>query len=372
MVRYLLVALISSLLALLSFAQQAEKENKVLGKSLPEWLAMLRDNENPKFRRAALIALEVYGPKYNGVVSGIVDALKKDSDVEVRRTAAQTLGRMGPDARAAVDVLGDKLQNDKSELVREAAARALGGELIIHSETQVSALATALKDPYAGTRAAAAETLRNLGEKARAALPDVVVALEDPKLDVYTRIYSAQILGGIGQNYERTLPALTSIAGDTTAPVKVRLATIDAVAGLAENAKSATPLLAKTLDDSTAGELRLAAAIALEKIGAEPKATWSAVKNALTSPTPALRHQAIRLAGRAGSTEPEAITLLINRASKDDNTENRLAAIQELAELGAAARGAEESLAKLAQDDARASIRDAAAAAAKKIKSAME
>jgi len=369
MIRLLSPLLIASLLAAPARTQQAD--NKVLGKTLPEWLTMLRENENARFRRASLIALEVYGPKHAGVLPGIITALRSDKDVEVRRTAAQTLGRMGVEARSAVELLGETLQKDKDATVREAAARALGGAMVAESHTQVPALAAALQDAHAGTRAAAAESLRDLGEKARGALPAIVMALENPKLDDYTRIYSAQIVGSLGQNFESAYPALAACAGDTAASAKVRLAAIDALAGLGESARPATDLLVKTLDDPNAGELRLAAAITLEKIDADPKTCWPAVKKTLTAPQAPLRHQAIRLAGRAATADAEAVTELARSAAKDESTENRLAAIQELTELGPIAKAAEGTLATIARDDARASVRQAATTAVKAIKGGM-
>jgi len=55
-------------------------------------------------------------------------------------------------------------------------------------------------------------------------------------------------------------------------------------------------------------------------------------------------------------------------AVKDDSTENRIAAIQELGELGALAKESLSVLSNLASQDARAAVRDAAGKAVKQIK----
>ncbi|MCI0380503.1 MAG: HEAT repeat domain-containing protein, partial [Gemmataceae bacterium] len=99
-----------------TFAQDEE----VLGKKRSEWLAILKEHKEVKFRRAAIIALEVIGPRSRGVLEGLFEALDQDADPEVRREAALTLGRMGADAKGAAEALGEALKRDKADVVREA------------------------------------------------------------------------------------------------------------------------------------------------------------------------------------------------------------------------------------------------------------
>src|SRR5581483_9872651 len=112
-------------------------EDEVLGKKGSEWLKILREHKEVKFRRAAIIALEVIGPRGKGVLAGLYESLEKDSDPEIRREVALLLGRMGPEAKGAVGALGAALKGDKAEVVREAAAQALGGKLAEQAHTQV-------------------------------------------------------------------------------------------------------------------------------------------------------------------------------------------------------------------------------------------
>src|SRR5262245_4077933 len=142
------------------------QDDPVLGKKRGEWLEILKTHKETKFRRAALIALEVYGAKSAGVLEGLFLAIEKDGEPEIRREIALILGRMGPDARGAVETLGESLRKDKSEVVREAAALSLG-KIGDSAQTQVVTIAAAMKDAHPGTRAAAAEALKNLGEKAK-------------------------------------------------------------------------------------------------------------------------------------------------------------------------------------------------------------
>jgi len=79
-----------------------------------------------------------------------------------------------------------------------------------------------------------------------------------------------------------------------------------------------------------------------------------------------VRIQAIRLAGILGKEESAVVPALVSQF-ESGNVEVRLAAVQELGHLGAAARKALPDLAKLARSDSRASVRDAAEVARKKI-----
>jgi HEAT repeat protein len=79
-----------------------------------------------------------------------------------------------------------------------------------------------------------------------------------------------------------------------------------------------------------------------------------------------LRYQAIRLAGTLGKDESAVVPALLALCT-EDNAEIRLAAIQELGQLGPYAQEASDKLRKISESDARASVREAAAAAVKKI-----
>jgi hypothetical protein len=66
----------------------------------------------------------------------------------------------------------------------------------------------------------------------------------------------------------------------------------------------------------------------------------------------------------------EVIEVLQTAARKDVNIEVRIAAIQELGQLGPLAKSAEPTLRELAQTDARPTVRQAAQAALKLLKGA--
>jgi HEAT repeat protein len=343
------------------------KELKVLNKTAGEWLKILKTDPEVRFRRAALIALEVFGPGIPGVTAGLFDALEKDAEEQVRRETAQALGRMGPDAKGAVDALALALKSDKSDLVREAAARALGGKMASQSHTQVLVIGAALKDRHAGTRAAAAETLRDLGEKAKAALPQLLEVAKDVKADRFPRLYAIQILSRVDPEGTASLPLLIGVLADQAADVKIREAAAEALGRVGKDSEAAVKELGKAVADKQP-EMRRAALVALHKIGEPARSTWPMVKNALKDANNGVRYHAIRLAGTWAKEEGEVVPALVETGLKDENVENRLAAIQELAELGPIASRSVEALTGMAANDARSSVREAAQEALKKIK----
>src|SRR5262249_2378907 len=112
-------------LYLFTLPRHAQKADLVLGKKCAEWLTMLKEHKEVKFRRAALIALEVFGPGTPGVLPGLCEALTRDAEPMIRRETALLLGRMGADAKEAVPHLTEAAKKDRDDAVREAAAEAL-------------------------------------------------------------------------------------------------------------------------------------------------------------------------------------------------------------------------------------------------------
>jgi hypothetical protein len=115
-------------------------------------------------------------------------------------------------------------------------------------------------------------------------------------------------------------------------------------------------------------ELRRAAAAVLAKLGAQAGALWPQIKARLQDEDITVRFQLIRATGALATHQKEAVGTLAQLALKDGHVENRLAAIGELGQLGPVASDAAEALAGIASQDARAAVRDAAAAALKKVR----
>src|SRR5262245_30130913 len=71
-------------------------DEKIAGKSIGEWIKILRTHEEIRFRRAALIALEAGAAAGRTGLSAVLNAAEKDKEPQVRLEAIQLLGRLGP------------------------------------------------------------------------------------------------------------------------------------------------------------------------------------------------------------------------------------------------------------------------------------
>jgi HEAT repeat protein len=341
--------------------------DKIQGKTATEWIETLRTHKELKFRRVALIVLEVYGPRTDGVLPAVTGALAGDADPQVRREAAMLLGRMGDDAKGSIFALGDALAKDSSELVREAAAQSLGGKLNKFAAERVGTLAEALNDSHAGTRTAAAEAILKLGDKAEPALPNLMALAKDPKKDRFSRQYAVKCLGRLGSDNRDVAQILIDVMRDKTGPLAVREEAADGLGRSTVAAEVVLPPMAEMLTDP-AIELRRAVAAALARQGKDAAIVWPKIVEGLKSPDQAIRYQLIRLCGHLHKTQPEALDVLIDSAKKDGNLENRLAAIQELGQISPPPVGdIAVALEEIAQNDANAAIRAAAEAALKKL-----
>jgi HEAT repeat protein len=348
-----------------------EAGDSYLGKTSAEWVKILREDKNPKRRRVSLLALEAIGVKPSGVTASLLDALREDADPEIRQEIALMLGRIGPDAKGAAAALGERLANDKNELVRQAAATALGAKLVKEAAGQVRTLAAALKDKHGGTRRAAAETLKNLGEPAKDAVPEMIVLAKDTSADRFSRVYALQVISLWGQEEKGTGTALVQALGEKNAHPTIRQAAAEGLGRLGGDDPATVAALGTALT-SAPPEVRRSTAAALGQLGAKAAPAWPAIKTTLEDRKgdSGTRYPLVRAAAAQAKEHPDAVPVLAKLALDDDAAENRLAAIQELGELGPTAAKATPVLQGIAQGEARARLREAAQAALKKIKGA--
>lgn len=367
MMRLLLACVL--ILAASSSESFAQTPDKIQGKSVSEWIDTLKTHKELKFRRVALIVLEVYGPRIDGVLPAVTEALERDPEPQIRREAAMLLGRMGPDAKGSIYALGDALRKDMAESVREAAAQALGGKsLNPFAVEQVMTLALALDDPHAGTRTAAAEAILKLGDKAAPAMPALIALAKDSKKDRFSRQYAMKCLGRLGAD-QRDVAALFIVTlRDKDSDLQLREEAADGLGRSTVAADYVIPPLAETLADPVV-EVRRAAAAALAKQGKDAAVAWPKIAEGLKNPDQAVRYQLIRLSGQLAKTAPAPVAALIEHATKDQHVENRLAAIQELGQLGDTAPASVlTSLSEIAENDTTAAVRTAAEMAAKMLR----
>src|SRR5262245_40640575 len=122
--RVLALVLISSLAApwAVQFAAAQDKEPVYDGKTVSEWVALLKDKDD-KVRLKAAFWLRQAGPEAKAAVPGLLDSLK-DKNVSVRQESAFALGRIGPPAKPAIPSLINALK-DEDYYVRYGSVFAL-------------------------------------------------------------------------------------------------------------------------------------------------------------------------------------------------------------------------------------------------------
>jgi HEAT repeat protein len=377
MFRAVLTLVASFFFALGASGQGAAQEEKkkdpldepILGKTVGEWIKILRTHKDVKYRRVALIALEGSNTAGKSGLPALLYAIEKDEEKSIRQEGVMLLGRLDTKTPGAMKALVTALQTDQAGEVREAAATVIGAKFLDKAADYVPALQDALKDPHPGTRIAVAVALRNLGESARPAFPALFDAAKNPKEHELVRAAALHVLTRKARNNPQLLPLLLDMLKSTETPASLREAAADGLGGLGSEAPEVTAALSQSLGDKSL-ELRKASAVALVALGEKAQPAWPAIKARLTDPKEdsSIRNHLLRLSGRLGKTNPEAVKILTDAAISDTSTENRIAAIQELGELGGMAKEAIPALVKIADADARASVREAAAKAVKLIK----
>jgi len=344
---------------------RADDDPSVAGKKASEWMTLLEKDETPRVRRAAVIALGIAGPKTPGVVSALAQALRKDKDGDVRREAAQTLRDMGDNALDGLGALLEALREDKEDAVRQTAAVALG-RIAKNARSAVVPLTAALKDKHPGTRAAAAESLGQFGREANDATEDLVATLLDKSNDRFVRSFAAISLGRIGGDPDVVVPALVKVLGEDGHP-ELRDTLIDALGQYGGRAAEAVPLLIKYVK-LPAANTRRKAVITLGRIGREGSSAVPALREILAArdSDKLLLSCTIRTLGSFGKEAREAVPDLVAKCKGDVLLEVRLAAIEELGNIGPDAKPAVDIL-TIAQKDGRADVREAATESLKKI-----
>ena len=355
-------------------AQEKEKkkdplDEEIAGKTVGEWIKILRTHENPKFRRAALIALYAADAAGRTGLPALLNAIQKDKDAQVRQEAVMVLGRLGPKTNGALKALVEALQTDKADEVREAAASAIGREEFSEpAAAYVAVLADALKDPHAGTRIAVAGALRNMGENARPAFGALIEAAKNPKEHPLVRAAAVHVVSRHGKDNPQTVPLLLALLKSSDTPAALREAAAEGLGRSGSDSPEVITALAEALGGKNI-ELRKAAAVALGSMGVKAKSAWPTIKERLSDAKEdsSVRNNLIRLTGTLAKSNTEAIKELTAAAENDQSTENRIAAIQELGELGSLPEETRKSLGRIARQDARAAIREAAEKVLKKL-----
>ncbi len=388
--------------------------------------------KSEKARYWALLALSELGPKAAAAVDGITTAIT-DEKPEVRMQAAMALGAIGADAKSSVPAL-TKALDDEQPSVRYGAAYALGrvadrraapaleksaksddemlsmisnwaiaqmnpnDAAIVRRAAEAIIKAMESKNPHVRAGAiralvelkapseltapaferaigdldpsVVANTMDALVAQGARAVPRVANGLKSPKL----RAYAARVLQRIGPDSAAAVPQLVEALKTADDPAFRREVNF-ALAAIGPAAAPAVPELVKTFDDDTLAIAQPSAAYALGKIGPGSKAAAPALgKIVLSTKEPLQRLAAVYALRQISPDDPSikrmAAPLAIEGLASDRELV-RLESAKMLGEIGVTAPGAVEALKKAADDESGA-VRDAAAAALKKLQAARQ
>jgi len=297
---------------------------------VPGLLEALQRSERSR-RVDAVEELSRIGPPAKAAVPELVKALQ-DPDADLRLASANALAAIDPKNPVILPALDAELKAGPDQ--RKAAAEILGDL----GAVGVAVLTGALKDPDAGVRWAAADSLGRIGPAAKSAVPALAAALEDKEI----RSIVADALAGIGPEAKQAVPGLVQIVRNEKEPslrytAGVALVRIDKTA-----AGPAAPLLAEALRNPD-GRYRHDAIMLLISIGpAGKEATPVLTEMLLRDKQLYARHMAALALGYG--RDPRSVAPLLEALEKDSESAVRNTALQSIGLLGADATAAVPAL----------------------------
>jgi HEAT repeat protein len=351
------------------------------GKKLSEWNAMLREEQNARLRKAAVVAMsqiaadEAQQTKLvKEVMTTLGKAMRNDSAPGVRVEAARALGKAAiqltddraSDIGSVVIDLTEGLRVEKEKAVRLEQAVAIGryGK---QAKSAVSALAGALADPDAKVKEAAATALGRIGPDSRSAADDLLQLLKDGDPAVRK---AAVFAVGRAEPDDVSKPSLT-LAGmlKTEKDTEMRKELLVSLGMLGDKSPEVVKAAAGGLTDESV-EVRRQAAQSLAKFFVGAKVADKELLTAFKGDADklvrayALHSLCLGYGEDAKALIPELVARLDPKVEKEP--EVRIAVCDELGAMGPEAQSAVPNL-RVAQKDPETKVRDAAAAAIKKV-----
>jgi HEAT repeat protein len=180
-------------------------------KALPKLQALMTKDADPEVRVAAALAIFRIDHENAEAMQSLIASLRDDSrGTAGPNEAAAALAELGPKAAPAIETLKESLTH-RNTLLRIRAVRAIGA---IGGEQAVALLTPVLTDRNRQVRAAAAETLGDLGPIAAPAVERLIPLLQDTDdaLSFLVREATAKALGKIGPAASAAIPDLKKLA----------------------------------------------------------------------------------------------------------------------------------------------------------------
>jgi HEAT repeat protein len=156
-----------------------QDEPKAGGKTVSQWIEVLKSGATPTAQGQAAQMLGALGPKAKAAVPALIQALKKGNG-QVVYYATSALGQIGA---PAVPALKEAIK-DKSPRLRASAAAALANVRPTPKGTVTLLIRLLKDDKSANVRGAAARALIPVREKAKTAVQPLLQALKDPSPSV--------------------------------------------------------------------------------------------------------------------------------------------------------------------------------------------
>ena len=280
---------------------------------IPRLAAMLA-HDSPDARAWTVRTLSSVGAASAPAIPALGRILRSDPDGRCRVEAAIALRHLGVEAHQVNVVLPWLILalKDEQSSVRMEAARAFSdfGWLVI--EERLPALLEAARDKDENVRRVAVNVLGEAGgpAAAQAAVPALILALDDPALDV--RMLAAGSLKRIGPAAYPAVAALIRALDDESE--YPRLAAIEALQAIGPKAAAAGPALIRALQDR---RTRSAATEALAEIGAKGADVAPAILALLQHEDLEYRSAGIRIVTRIGPAAATAVPALVRILETD-------------------------------------------------------
>jgi RNA polymerase sigma factor (sigma-70 family) len=165
-----------------------------IGKDAVPTLLELLKGKNSESRKWAAVALSSIGPEAKEAVPALIECLE-DEDPNLRSWAAGALGSLAPESKSAIPALIRSLAKEDLGSTQGRTGSTINA-LSKFGQVAVPALNRALKDPNVKIRASAAGSLALLGSAAKEAIPELILALRDESLLVRQNATSALVILG--------------------------------------------------------------------------------------------------------------------------------------------------------------------------------